>query len=127
DAEVMEPVAAEAAVGLGDVEWDATHRARGLLAERGVVALDDREGLAKTAEDVEAEVVGEKAHGEVPGGGFTPAAERTATRAGNRRSRSAPVVARAARVLSALGVDHHRNEPCADHLTEASHPQRRAH
>jgi len=62
DAEVMEPVAAIAAVTLGEVEEHARDGVGALLGERGVVAAYDRERCLQAADDVKGEVVGEKAH-----------------------------------------------------------------
>jgi hypothetical protein len=72
DSEVMKAIAAIAAVSFGEVEQHAIDGVGALLGERGVVAPHDRERGPKAADRVEGEVIGEKAHGEAPGGWSRP-------------------------------------------------------
>jgi hypothetical protein len=74
-AEQVLTVAAAASAALGDVEGDRARRVDELLGERGAVAPDARERGLQAADEVEREVVGEKAHGVTPWLGFATRSE----------------------------------------------------
>ena len=100
DAEQVGPILAGALVGLGDVERDARGGAAELLGEVRVVGGEPGEERSEAAQEFEGAASGIRRTWKASPGGSRPARERTVTRAGNRRARSAPSAARAARVLS---------------------------
>src|SRR5213078_1568910 len=101
----LRAITAGAAAAFADVLHDAGERVFELATQPRAPAAKQVDGGAQTADQIEGEIESEKGHERSPVGGFAAPSGSAVTRAGMRRWRSPPVVARVARAVPRQGEE----------------------